>query len=107
TEATITSPDELSARLRRIRADGHVVADGLIHPDARGIAVPVRRAGDEVVAAISVVVADDTAPVAPHIAVLHAASARITADLRAAYGRGGAPAGTPSSRYRRLVARAR
>ena len=74
----------LRQRLRQVREDGYAVANGYIHPESRGIAVPVRDA-DGVHAAIGVVVANDGSSPNPHIAVLHRAAAGITRDLAQAY----------------------
>jgi DNA-binding IclR family transcriptional regulator len=53
TEATLTDPDTLRARLAQIRIDGVAVGRGELDPDVLGIAAPVRGSG-VVVAAISV-----------------------------------------------------
>jgi DNA-binding IclR family transcriptional regulator len=53
TDATITEPDALRARLTQIRADGIAVARGELDPDVLGVAAPVRANGT-VVAAISI-----------------------------------------------------
>lgn len=100
TAATVTDAAALADLLRQVRASGYVVGDGFIHPDARGIAVPVRGAADDVVAALSVVVPNDSAPTAPLVQLLREASARITADLRVAHGAGGR---LGDSRYRRRL----
>lgn len=71
-------------RLRKIREDGHAVAAGYIHPESRGIAVPVPDM-DGVYAAIGVVVANDASSPNAHIAVLHRAAAGIARDLAQAY----------------------
>lgn len=53
---TVTDPAELRRLLARIRRQGFVVAEGSIESVSTGIAVPVRDAGGDVVAALSVVV---------------------------------------------------
>ncbi len=105
TENTITDASTLDQSLRRIRADGHVVAEGHIHPDARGIAVPVRGIHDEVVAAIGVVVPNDGTPSRPVIDRLLAASGQISTNLRSAYGPTRRPVLTTDARYRRALVR--
>jgi len=101
TDHTIRDPEDLRRRLHEIRRSGHVVASGYIHPDARGIAVPVFGVNDAVVAGVSVVVPNDEASVLPLISLLKTASRAITKDLLAAY----APSGNaePGGRYRTLV----
>lgn len=41
TERTIRTGPELRARLRKVRDDGYAVTEGHIHPESRGIAVPI------------------------------------------------------------------
>ncbi|MGY1693184.1 IclR family transcriptional regulator [Geodermatophilus sp. SYSU D00697] len=59
TAATITDPDRLRATLADVRRQGFVVTPGHVHPDAAGVAVPVRNGLQEVVAALSVIVPND------------------------------------------------
>jgi DNA-binding IclR family transcriptional regulator len=59
TPATYTSPDRLRALFTQVRGQGYVLLAGHVHPDATGIAVPVRDALGEVVAALSVIVPND------------------------------------------------
>jgi DNA-binding IclR family transcriptional regulator len=59
TDATITSPDRLRALLADVRHRGSVQLDGHVHEEATGIAVPVRDAGGDVVAALSAIVPND------------------------------------------------
>lgn len=103
TARTIGTEAELHTTLRRIRADGWAVCDGHIHEDSRGIAVPVHGAHQDVIAAIGVVVANDDAPVLPHIELLTHAARGIGAAMRAAYLPTGHPAATPGGRFRPLV----
>ncbi|KAA9108323.1 IclR family transcriptional regulator [Microbacterium rhizomatis] len=103
TPHTIASERQLRAALRRVRADGWAVSDGHIHEDSRGIAVPVYGAHRDVIAAISVVVANDDTPPLPHIELLTRAARAISADLRGAYLPTGHPAATPGGRFRPLV----
>ncbi|MEJ8279515.1 IclR family transcriptional regulator [Pseudonocardia spirodelae] len=55
TAATVTDPARLRLLLARIRREGHVVTEGYVHPDATGVAVPVRGRDGTVVAALSTV----------------------------------------------------
>ena len=61
TEHTITEPRRLRRVLAEIRRTGAVVCPGHIHPDATGVAVPVRDADGTVDAALGVVVPNDGA----------------------------------------------
>ncbi|MFD3688712.1 IclR family transcriptional regulator [Nocardiopsis sp. NPDC058631] len=58
TEHTLSSEQPLRTELAEIRRRGFAFCPGHIHPDATGIAVPVRR-NDRVVAAMGLVVPDD------------------------------------------------
>lgn len=63
TPHTIRTAADLRDRLHHVLADGFAIADGHIHPQSRGIAVPVTGPRGVVYAAIGVVVPnDDTAP---------------------------------------------
>ena len=55
----ITTPDRLRATLEQVRRQGYALLAGHVHPDATGVAVPVRNALSEVVAALSVIVPND------------------------------------------------
>jgi len=85
---TAVSPDTVTdaAALRRmlagIRRAGHVVAPGSIETLATGVAVPVRDADGEVIAALSVVQPREAAPDVAIAELLRAARA-IRADLSA------------------------
>jgi DNA-binding IclR family transcriptional regulator len=59
TDATIGTPDRLRALLADVRHRGSVQLDGHVHEEATGIAVPVRDAGGDVVAALSAIVPND------------------------------------------------
>jgi len=73
TPATITEPDRLAATLEQVRRQGYALLPGHVHPDATGIAVPVRDALGEVVAALSVIVPNDARAVSAVPALLAAA----------------------------------
>lgn len=103
TPTTVTDASEIAALLRHVRANEFVVADGFIHPDVRGIAVPVRGAGDTVVAALSIVVPNDASPTLPLVERLRTTAARISKDLLVASGPSGRPAATVGSQYRRRI----
>ncbi|MEV4686477.1 IclR family transcriptional regulator [Microbacterium sp. LWH3-1.2] len=85
TNRTIHTGAELRDELRRVREEGYAVTEGAIHPESRGIAVPVMGPGGTVYAAISVVVPNDG--VSPHgyVELLRRAAAGIAHDLAVAY----------------------
>lgn len=100
TDATIRDGDALRAKLRHVHADGFAVTDGWIHPESRGIAVPVMGPHRVVYAAIGVVVANDGASPRAAIELLTMAAAGITRDLEDAYlpERGAQPDAGPGMR---------
>ncbi len=55
TTRTVGDAGELRRLLARIRRDGAVVTEGFIHPDATGVAVPVRDGAGDVVAALATI----------------------------------------------------
>jgi DNA-binding IclR family transcriptional regulator len=73
TPATITDPARLRATLDQVRRTGYALLPGHVHPDAAGIAVPVRNGLGEVVAALSVIVPNDARAVSAVPALLAAA----------------------------------
>ncbi|MEU4559468.1 IclR family transcriptional regulator [Actinoplanes sp. NPDC023936] len=84
TPATITTPARLRGVLDGIRRQGHVVAEGQIHADATGVAVPVRDGADPaspVVAGLSVIVPNDGRALSL-VPALQAAARGITRRLR-------------------------
>lgn len=103
TEATPHVPASLRTALASAKLWGYVVADGFIHPDARGIAVPVFNTDGSVAAALAVIVANDSSDPAQHIVTLRAASEGISVALRAAYLPASEPDAEPGGRYRPLV----
>jgi DNA-binding IclR family transcriptional regulator len=94
TPFSIRDGDELGRRLRRVRADGFAVTDGHIHPESRGIAVPVLGPHGVVYAALGVVVANDDAPPQAAVELLTVAAAGITRALEDVYLPGGGSRGS-------------
>jgi DNA-binding IclR family transcriptional regulator len=95
TPNTITSADRLRGTLAEIRGAGFALCAGHIHQDATGVAVPVRGADNDVVAALSAVVPNDGNSY-QQVPVLMAAARGITRTLAAsraapAHRRGSAP----------------
>lgn len=85
TDRTIRTGAELAAALQRVRAEGWAMAEGHIHPESRGIAVPVHGPDGSVYAAIGVVVPADGSPPAPYLDLLRRAAQGIARDLAEAY----------------------
>ncbi|HEY2100457.1 MAG: hypothetical protein QOI50_4625 [Pseudonocardiales bacterium] len=89
TPNTITTPDRLRGTLAEIRKAGFALCAGHIHPDATGVAVPVRGADghngtdSQVVAALSAIVPND-GNAYQQVPVLMAAARGITRTLAAA-----------------------
>lgn len=83
TANTITTPEALRAALAATRRCGYAVVPGHVHPEAAGVAVPVRNALNDVVAALSVIVPND-GRAQTHVAVLLAAARGIGRSLAAA-----------------------
>ena len=102
-DQTVQTPEDLRGLLQQIRRDGYACGRGYIHPEARGIAVPIRGVNEVVVAAVSVVVPNDDAPVTGFVRLLQAAAQAISKDLHAAYAPPNDPAAPPGGRYRTLV----
>lgn len=89
TPRTITSPLELRRQLAEIRRLGHAVSDRQVTMDSVSIAAPVRGAGGEVVAALSIVIRHDGVPPATLVPAVRAAARGISRaagapDLRSA-----------------------
>jgi DNA-binding IclR family transcriptional regulator len=82
TAHTLDTPRRLRAALADIRRQRFAFCPGHIHPDACGIAAPVRDPGDEVIAALSVIVPNDDRAREP-IPALLAAARGITRTLAA------------------------
>ncbi|EHR49870.1 transcriptional regulator [Saccharomonospora marina XMU15] len=94
TDETITDPKALRAKLAEVREQGHALCAGHIHPDATGVAVPVRGRAGQVIAALGLVVPNDGQAWAS-IPLLRAAArgiSRALASPRTAGGSTAAPA---------------
>lgn len=103
TKRTPQTLAEVVAAVTEVRARGHAIADGLVHPDARGIAVPVRGPEGEIVAGLGVVVPNDGRDPRPVVAVLRRAAVGIEESLRRAYVAPGHPHALAGARYRPLI----
>jgi DNA-binding IclR family transcriptional regulator len=76
TPKTIDDPQRLRAVLAEVRRFGYAVSDGQVTLDALSVAAPIRGAGAEVVAALSIVVRADRATSPPALAAAVVATAR-------------------------------
>jgi DNA-binding IclR family transcriptional regulator len=77
TEQTIASPSQLRSALAEVRRQGYAFLAGHIHPDATGVAVPVRDPAGKVVAALAIIVPNDDVA-RSRVAVLQAASRAVS-----------------------------
>ncbi|MGW0738150.1 IclR family transcriptional regulator [Streptomyces sp. NPDC002851] len=86
TSQTPATPAQLRALLADVRQQGYAYCPGFVHPDALGIAAPVRNGVGEVVAALAAVVPND--PKGPSVVPVVRTAAR---GLSRALGAHGAP----------------
>jgi DNA-binding IclR family transcriptional regulator len=84
TPYTIVDPRRLRRALAEIRRTGVAISDRQVTDDALSVAAPIRDRGDAVVAAVSLVVAADTAMPAALIPVIAAAARGISRAVAAA-----------------------
>lgn len=103
TSRTPTTSEEILPILDEVRRRGYAVGSGLVHSDARGIAVPIRDQDGRTAAALGVVVANDDKPVEPAVEVLQHAASGISRTLRASSLPPGHPHALPGAKYRALV----
>jgi DNA-binding IclR family transcriptional regulator len=80
TEHTVTTRAGLQAALAETRRRGYAVLPGHVHEEATGVAVPIRNAFHDVVAALSVIVPND-GRAQTHVPVLLAAARGVTRTL--------------------------
>lgn len=78
TAKTVTDPAVLRGRLADARRQGFVIAEGLIVPDATGVAVPVRDGRGIVVAALNIVAPSAEARAPAQVAALLATARGIS-----------------------------
>jgi DNA-binding IclR family transcriptional regulator len=81
TAYTITQPARLLEQVRRVRADGYATTGDEMSLGASSVAVPVRGPGDEVVAALGIVVPDLRRERARLVSALQVAARGITRTL--------------------------
>jgi DNA-binding IclR family transcriptional regulator len=84
TPHTIVDPWQLRQTLAEVRRTGVAISDRQVTDDALSVAAPIRARGDEVVAAVSLVVTADTAMPAALIPVVAAAARGISRAVTAA-----------------------
>jgi DNA-binding IclR family transcriptional regulator len=92
TPATIGSPAQLRRVLAEVRQRGYAVSDGQVTLDALSVGVPILAAGDQVVAALSLVVHAEGAQPGALAAAVRAAGRGISRAL-------GSPAAQRSTRH--------
>lgn len=85
TDRTPRTEPELRALLRQVREDGFAVAEGFIHVESRGVAVPVIGPGGTVYASLGVVLPNDGTSAVPYVDLLRRAAAGAARDLATAY----------------------
>jgi DNA-binding IclR family transcriptional regulator len=95
TTQTITDPEELRRQLADIRHRGSATQLGTVHPEAAGVAAPVRDHSGDVVAAVSVIVPNTGPDVSAATPAVMSAAREITRALQAA-ARPAAGRGSPS-----------
>jgi DNA-binding IclR family transcriptional regulator len=83
TPATITDPAQLRRQLADTRRHGHAIQLGTVHPEAAGVAAPIRDNANNVVAAVSVIVPNTGPAVSAATPVVVAAALGITRALQA------------------------
>lgn len=103
TDRTPRTVAEVGAVVDAAREHKYSVGHGLVHRDARGIAVPVFGPDGETVAGLGVVVPNDEQSITPIVEVLRRAAAGIEKSLRGAYVAPGHPHALPGARYRPLI----
>ncbi|MGY4857320.1 IclR family transcriptional regulator [Cryobacterium sp. AP23] len=103
TELTATDEPEIRRLLDRVRRQGFIIGDGFIHPDARGIAVPVFGPSGECIASLAAIVPRDSQPSNPIVRTLLNCAAEIAEALKSAYLPANHPSARPGGRYRAMV----
>jgi DNA-binding IclR family transcriptional regulator len=97
TPDTPSTAPRLRALLADIRRQGFVACPGYVHPDALGIAAPVRDARGEVVAALSVIVPNEAGAATSVVPVVRAAAGGVSRALGVPGAGAGTVAGTSFS----------
>jgi DNA-binding IclR family transcriptional regulator len=70
TPLTMTDPTELRRQLADTRYRGYAAVSGGVHEQAAGVAVPIRGPGDQVIAALSVIIPNEEGRIAPVVPAL-------------------------------------
>jgi len=84
TPRTVTDPDRLRVRLRRIRANGHALSDSETGPNTTGLCVPVWADGGRIVAAMTLSAPTDRrsrAEIMRHLEFLQMCAAELSEHL--------------------------
>lgn len=105
-EYTATTPqtvEELLDITARVRHDGYAVAEGFVHPAARGMAAPIYGANGQVLAGLGVVVPSGTRVDMQTVELLRNAARGVSQQMRAAYIDPNHPHALPGAKFRILI----
>lgn len=103
TDATPRTVAEVQRVLHDVRRRGVAIADGFVHPLARGMAAPIYGPDGAVVAGLGVVVPSADPVTSRDVELLRTAAAAITKQLRRAYVDPGHPHALPGAKFRVLL----
>lgn len=103
TDATPRTVGELQSVLDEVRRRGVAIANGFVHPLARGMAAPIYGPDRAVVAGLGVVVPSADPVKSRDVELLRSAAAAITKQLRRAYVDPRHPHALPGAKFRVLI----
>lgn len=86
-----------------VRENGYAVADGFVHPDARGMAAPIYGPEGEVLAGLGVVVSSREPVDMRVVDLLRHAAHGVSQQMRTAYIEPSHPRALPGAKYRALI----
>lgn len=103
TDKTPQTFAELLELVERVREVGYSIADGLIHPAARGMAAPIHGADGRVLAGLGVVVPSGRPVDMRVVELLRSAARGVSQQMRAAYIDPHHPNALPGAKFRVLI----
>ncbi|OAV62731.1 IclR family transcriptional regulator [Enteractinococcus helveticum] len=103
TDKTPQTLDELVDVVDRVRELGYSVADGFIHPAARGMAAPIYGPDGRVLAGLGMVVPSGEPVNMRIVELLRSAARRVSQQMRAAYIDPDHPHALPGAKFRVLI----
>lgn len=103
TSRTPRTVESLLGIAENVRRNGYAVADGFVHPDARGMAAPIVDPEGEVLAGLGVVVPSHEPVSMKTLDLLRHAAHGVSHQLRAAYVEPRHPHARPGARFRALI----